>query len=252
LHYIKETHKTVVGHNIKFDLKFLYHNTGELLFDVYDTQIAETLLHAGLQKGFYPSLSNLCKEYTGVNMDKEAREIFISNPDIVLTEKELIYSAMDVNYLFKIMESQMNKIRKEDLVNVLDLEMKLLPLLAQVEYEGVSFLKTTWMDLYKKNLEMLKNAEIDAIKYLLDNIDLSKYSNAYEFAKDLNIRVSTKKLQAELETLQTEYILEWAKNNINIKSNKQVLRHLNLLGFEVDSTGVLVLKTFKRRRQLRR
>jgi len=49
-------------------------------------------------------------------MDKDAREIFIDNADIILTEKELIYSAMDVNYLLKIMESQMSKIRKEDLI----------------------------------------------------------------------------------------------------------------------------------------
>jgi len=91
--------------------------------------------------------------------------------------------------------------------------MKLLPILAQVEYEGINFLESVWMSLYGKNLDELKNSEMNAINYLLENIDISKYKNAYEFSKDLDIRVTTKKLQSELESLQTEYILEWAKEN---------------------------------------
>jgi len=45
----KLENNTVVGHNIKFEAKFLKHHFGITLWDVYDTMIAEQIIQGGTQ-----------------------------------------------------------------------------------------------------------------------------------------------------------------------------------------------------------
>jgi len=41
----------IIGHNLKFDSKFLKHHFGVTLYNVYDTYLAEIVLSGGLYAG---------------------------------------------------------------------------------------------------------------------------------------------------------------------------------------------------------
>src|ERR1041385_4473528 len=68
---------TVVFHNTKFDIKFIYHRTGIMLNTVYDTMTAEAVLNSGIGKTFY-SLEELAEKYANTFMDKATRKEFIN------------------------------------------------------------------------------------------------------------------------------------------------------------------------------
>jgi DNA polymerase I-like protein with 3'-5' exonuclease and polymerase domains len=53
----------VVGHNIKFDLLYIYRNTSNILPRIWDTQLAAYLLSG--QRHLYASLDELTAEYVG-------------------------------------------------------------------------------------------------------------------------------------------------------------------------------------------
>ena len=57
----------VIGHNLKFDSKFLKHHFGVTLYNVYDTYLAEIVLSGGLYAGKHGvlKLSDLVFRYCG-------------------------------------------------------------------------------------------------------------------------------------------------------------------------------------------
>lgn len=61
----------VVGHNIKFDLLYIYRNTTDKLPNIWDTQLAEYLLEG--QREMYPSLDELTEKYRGTDETKDER-----------------------------------------------------------------------------------------------------------------------------------------------------------------------------------
>ncbi len=62
-----------VGHNLKFDSKFLKHQFGVTLYNVYDTYLAEIVLSGGLYAGQQgvTGLSDLVFRYCGQKMSKQ-------------------------------------------------------------------------------------------------------------------------------------------------------------------------------------
>ena len=64
----------VVGHNIKFDSKFLKYQYGITLYNVYDTFIAEIAIsRRKLARRKGASLKNLVFQYCGVTLDKSGQ-----------------------------------------------------------------------------------------------------------------------------------------------------------------------------------
>jgi len=67
----------VIGHNLKFDAKFLKYHFGVTLYNVYDTYLAEIILSGGLYAGQLgvTGLSDLVLRYSAIPV-----------PDIVPTQ----------------------------------------------------------------------------------------------------------------------------------------------------------------------
>jgi DNA polymerase I len=59
----------VIGHNLKFDSKFLKHHFGITLYNVYDTYLAELVLSGGLYVGQKDvvGLKDLILRYSGIS-----------------------------------------------------------------------------------------------------------------------------------------------------------------------------------------
>jgi ribonuclease D len=71
------SYHTCIGHNIKFELKYILEKYGVLFKNVYDTQTTEAVLRAGVGKSLY-SLSELVEKYCLQFLDKSARDEFIN------------------------------------------------------------------------------------------------------------------------------------------------------------------------------
>ena len=127
----------VVGHNIKFDSKFLKYHYGITLKNVYDTYIAEIAASGGLLAGRRgASLKDLVKKYCEIELDKTEQCGFKRGVD--LTPEQLLYAKKDVEYLPKIMKEQVDKIKLMGLEKVVETEMRALPAVVWLELSGIN------------------------------------------------------------------------------------------------------------------
>ena len=130
----KLENNTAVGHNIKFEAKFLKHHFGITLRDVYDTMIAEQIIQGGTQP--YIGLKELVFKYCGGTLDKSEQRSFKMGGQ--LTESQQNYAVQDILYLPEIMRKQQAKIKSMNLQNTFDIEMKVIPAVAWLELSGIN------------------------------------------------------------------------------------------------------------------
>ncbi|GHO44554.1 DNA polymerase [Ktedonospora formicarum] len=144
-----------VGANLKFDYKMLYEQCGIKINQMWDVILADQVIEGLGQsdaddKGKPMSLKGIMHRYYGVPMDKKERSWFVK-----LTEREdeynapypeniVQYGARDVAKLCEIMESQKAELERRKMMQVLDLELKVSPVLAHVELAGISVDRDEW------------------------------------------------------------------------------------------------------------
>lgn len=139
--------KILVGHNIKFDLKFL-NIFGIFPTKVYDTFIAEYVLTQGIDKR--RNLAAVLYERLGINLDKSIRENIFEKG---LTSEVIKYAANDVKYLDDIREQQIKEAEEKDLLKKLRLENSFVPVLAYIENCGLK------LDVEKWKIKIIKDKE---------------------------------------------------------------------------------------------
>ena len=101
----------VIGHNLKFDSKFLKHHLGIILYNIYDTYLAEIVLSGGLYVGKQGvlKLSDLVFKYCGQRLSKEEQQGF--RYGVPLTNEQKQYAINDLKYLPEIFKQQQDKIK---------------------------------------------------------------------------------------------------------------------------------------------
>ena len=238
--------RTIILHNAKFDMKFLYSRTGIMLENVYDTMICESLLHAGVGKVLY-SLAELSEKYTDTFMEKEITSQFIDFPDDKpFTERMLIYAATDVMVLPEIYEKQIDQILKTHEIDVMNLEMKLIPVVAEMEYNGIGLDTEKWLEIEKTAKVKLQGLMEELRDMILKKILKKIFVNGSELAKACAIPVKTKKLAKLLEEITDIGAMStWLRDNMNVASPLQMKTILNLIGVKVKDTNEKTLKDFE-------
>ena len=133
-----------IGHNLKFDVKFLW-KEGIAIRSIFDTMAARALLTAGFDvirgQGFY-SLKTCLKETLNIEMDKEIRNAI---KRLGWTKAVIDYCAKDVEHLVPLALIYFAKLRAYQMANndcqdeytVLGLENKSLLSFASMEFVGV-------------------------------------------------------------------------------------------------------------------
>ena len=154
-----------IFHNGKFDYKHIKQNLGIQVCNLFDTMLTEALLNAGMSSGYY-SLKELALKYTKVDLKKAVRESFeYMTASTSLNESQLRYSAMDTLILFPIFEEQLNKLKKEQLVDVAKLEFATTRVVGDMELRGVHLDVKRWKqiinDLGVKRTELAKKFQQD-------------------------------------------------------------------------------------------
>lgn len=170
--YMENPQRMFLGWNIKFDLKFLYHQR-IIPLRVYDGYLAEKLLWLGYPAGMHEmSLKAASINYLGVDMDKSVRGKIIQTG---LTEDVIVYAAGDVSYLGKIRDKQLIELEKKGLLKAIDFENEFVKCLAYIEYCGAKLDVDKWKIKMTTDLNNLEKYEAELNEW----VEESEYSSKY-------------------------------------------------------------------------
>lgn len=165
--------KYIIGHNLKFDLQFLY-NYSIIPRKVYDTMIVEQLLHLGYPSGIVShSLKAVAKRRLDIDIDKTVRGEIIWRG---LDESVVKYAAGDVMYLGNIMKGQLDDCKKRDLLKAAKLECDFVPSIAYLEWSGIKLDEGKWLAKMKQDKINLERAKTALDNFITSNDKFKKYT----------------------------------------------------------------------------
>jgi DNA polymerase I-like protein with 3'-5' exonuclease and polymerase domains len=203
--------KPLIGHNLKFDLQWLY-NHKIIPRKVYDTMIVEQLLYLGYPAGIISfSLASIAQRRLNIDIDKSIRGQIIWRG---LDTQVIVYAANDVKWLEDIMWAQVNDCKERNCLVGAKLECDFVPAISYLEWSGIKLDENKWKEKMKRDQEKLNKAEDALNKFVINTKSLSK------FCKIDN--------QGDLFTgFDTE-----PKCIINWSSSRQVVQVAKILGFD--------------------
>lgn len=182
----------LIGHNLKFDLQWLY-NYGIVPLKVYDTMIAEQLLYLGytykpMSKYHYEkfkydfpyhtiisnkgelmyrlsfALDAVAQKRINLHIDKTVRGQIIWRG---IDESVILYGAGDVTHLCKIAASQMKEAISKGQKKAIIIECSFVPVMAYLEWCGIKLDEDVWKEKMRRDEEQ-RQVELDKLnKFLL-------------------------------------------------------------------------------------
>lgn len=171
--------KLLIGHNLKFDIQWLY-NKYIIPLKVFDTMIAEQLLYLGYPQefknpliGINYSLQKVLERWLGITIDKSVRSTIASQG---ITEDTIIYAAKDVEHLYALMMKQLTELRNRQCIRAVELECAFVPVCAYMEWCGIHLDENAWkhkMEIDKLNLEQSLK---DLNDYVCNNPKLKEFT----------------------------------------------------------------------------
>lgn len=165
--------KRLIGHNLKFDLQFLY-NYGIIPRKVYDTMIVEQMLYLGYPSGIKQySLKAVAQERLGIGIDKSIRGEIIWRG---LSPEVIQYAAGDVTFLEKIMHSQLTECKEKDCIKAAQLECDAVPAMAYLEWCGIKLDEDKWKEKMLKDQENLNIRKAALDRFVTSNPLLEEFS----------------------------------------------------------------------------
>jgi DNA polymerase-1 len=137
-----------IGHNIKFDLSFLFQNglripNGDR---IWCTKLGKQVLFAGTPEGYFQksSLKHAGATFLGVSVDKAEQT---SDWMAELTHAQLRYAAMDAAIVLPIARRQLDEMMKAGLLETAKLENRCLPAMVWMESTGIVLDQKHWQAL---------------------------------------------------------------------------------------------------------
>lgn len=207
--FMEDKSKLKLLQNANYDIKVLKVQFGYYIENIYDTMIAEQLLFLGVKmRGF--ALVNLVDKYLHMKMDKEPRGTF-EEYNQEFTQKQLDYAAKDVIILDLIRSMQMERVKRYELGEVLQLENDFIKPLSEMELNGIKLDVDKWKIIMKE------------VKFGADKLKVQ--------------------IESGLESTQEQTAL-FGVSTININSPSQLLKSLRKLGIPAESTDVKELEKF--------
>lgn len=155
--------KSLIGHNLKFDLRFFYHQR-IIPSKVYDTFLGEKTNFLGIEN-HRCSLAACTLRHCGINLDKEERKNITGK----LTEGFVKYSAYDVKYLHEIKDKQNFKQFTDGTTKSMELDNRFVLVLAYIEYCGMKLDVDKWTAKVERVKKDAKEAEEKLNQFILDN-----------------------------------------------------------------------------------
>jgi len=220
-----------VFHNVKFDYKFIRKALDIQIENVYDTMLAEAVIHCG-KKNFSKSLSATAERHLGITLNKSEQNSFVGMTHTQhLTMSQIEYAAKDIELLLNIKSSQFRTINELGLERVVRLENYASLAFADIEYNGIGVDKDTWI----KTAESV-GEEVTALEEELYEMILS-YDLFTDFIpKSYNLSLFDSDEDSRIISL---------KRGFSFSSPKQVLTLFNKIDSSLDSVNGKLLQTIK-------
>lgn len=215
-----------IAHNASIDWKHTLYHLGVNMKNVYCTMVAEQVITAGLdveeykytdfdskeRKSMFSLAAVLWRRYR-VELDKGVRNIFINYDGSPFDKEVYEYAGKDTLYLERIYTDQQKEIEDKNLKRVINLEMRLLPYVARMEYNGVHF-----------NIDKCIEA-IPIVDQIVAKMD--------KWLQDMFISLGAAK---------RILITRDGYSCVKLTSWQQVLAAFNAIGIKVDGTDKDILK----------
>lgn len=213
--------KLCIGHNLKFDYKFLK-KAGIILNDIHDSFVTEMVIHggyvgSGIRVGY--SLLDVVKRYCGVTLNKDTRRDFFNLTSEPFTEAQIEYAAKDVAYLHEVRLKQLERANKYNLLYCVNLENEVVKVLADMEYNGVYVDKEAWAKLAIDNSNKLRDLEIKLDELIAKELKLMIRLSLFGNERLINIDYSS--------PLQVKQILDKMGLHLEDTSNRTLLNNKN-------------------------
>ena len=204
-----------IGHNIKFDYKFLL-RAGIRLPKIWDTMLAECVLNCG-RHGNSKNLAHMLNRYIGKLISKKPRESFLkTKTSDAFSVSQISYAAEDIAHLHELSVVLKEKLHELGLTETANLEMSVCPVIAEIEYNG-----------------MLADVE----EWKLLTRDINKGLVEQKKVLDETVESCEQLSQFRIKYKQTNLFgYEERCTDINYNSPKQMLTALRLLKVDVDTT----------------
>jgi DNA polymerase-1 len=261
---------TWVGHNLKFDWQFLAAHFGVKLHAVYDTMLAEQLLHgvALHDSSVSVNLQKTAARY-GLEVTKEERAWF---PELDRRPEEwnapfpavqLTYMIQDIEIAYRLSALQQPKITAQHLETVLQVENAAVPAMAAMELRGVLIDVERWREILARKQQQQETLAQGLTAQLGDALHTAH--EAYARA----LRAEEKRLmhayqdqagKSTWEAFRKAGVETWKeahppvpsppKEGINLSSAPQLQAALSVLGIHVTSTREAVLEGYARQHRI--
>ena len=151
--------KLLIGHNLKFDIQFLY-NYSIIPTKIWDTMIIEQLLHLGFDNRFFHySLKAVAERRLKIDIDKTTRGEIIWRG---LDAKVIEYAAGDVEPLEDIRDQQIEECKQKTCEKAAIIENAFVPVIAYLEWCGIRLDISKW----KKKMEDNERQRDEALEKL--------------------------------------------------------------------------------------
>jgi DNA polymerase I len=130
-----------IGHNLKFDAKFVKHHLGCDLEGVWDTMLGSQIEGCG-EPGIRHGLGFATERILGIEVDKsEQRSDWGANE---LSERQVEYAARDVGVLHELQNKLLKRLMSKHLMGVVQLENDIVMAMAQIELNGFFLDASMW------------------------------------------------------------------------------------------------------------
>jgi len=146
-------------HNSIFDYMMLKTNFGISLNNMKCTMLGEILLVQGTKISV--SLEAVVKKYLGITLEKSTRDSFQKHTwGEKFSEKQIRYSAQDVEYLIPVHRSIQKLLNKRDMGILSELEYETAPVLGDMSLNGIYLNADLWIPLEEKAMAGVETARI--------------------------------------------------------------------------------------------
>ena len=162
--------KTLVGHNLTFDLGWLY-KYNFVPKKVYDTFIASKILYNGNGLITRHGFGFVMERELGISYDKSEQKNIaktqLSNP------KAIRYAFNDVDKVLELVKVLGERLRDRGCVPTFKLHCRYIRALAYMEQCGIPISEDKWKDKIEQDKIALEKAKDDVVKFVYD--ELPKY-----------------------------------------------------------------------------